>query len=112
VALSLSELRPQRRADSGLLHTSCIPLNICIGTEMLRWRTTSRSHCSSRAWTPGRAIAMIPVVFETHENLEYNHRAFHPLPSGGIRKTLSAALLENPINTTIGLSLIWHTENS
>jgi hypothetical protein len=34
VALSLSGLR-QRREDSGLLHTTCIPLNILIGTGML-----------------------------------------------------------------------------
>ena len=30
----------------------------------------------------------------------------------GIRKTLSAASFENPINTRSGLSLICHTENS
>jgi hypothetical protein len=35
----------------------------------------------------------------------------HLLAAGtGIRKTLFPAPFENPINTRVGLSLIWHTE--
>ena len=39
------------------IHMHCnstyIRLNMRIRTGMLRWRTTSTSHCSSREWLPG-----------------------------------------------------------
>jgi len=80
-----------------------LSLHIADGTLDRAIRATAQD-------TEGHGVAL---AMTCHAERWHKARPFGMLALGApIRKTLSAAPFENPINTRIGLSLIYHTENS